>query len=168
MSVKSLGSLSVASISLGTAMVMPIITAYNASLTAKLADVTAVLALSAGITPVDPIKYGQMLITQAKAWIEQIPEMLKKLPAASVSVKVDLGKQEAAIGAQIAVIGKLLDQLRGALTAGGIEAYSFDGDVTKLPTELAPYLRPGNGNAVVLVARDPAAWAALSTVLRTS
>lgn len=168
MAIKSLGSLSVGSISLGTAMVMPIITGYNASLTAKLADVTAVIALSAGITPVDPLKYGQMLITQAKAWIEQIPDMLTKLPTASASIKVDLGKQETAIGVQIAAIGALLDQLRGALTAGGIEAYSFEGDVTKLPTELAPYLRPGNGNAVVLVARDPAAWAALSTVIRTS
>lgn len=167
MTVKSLGSISVGSISLGTAMVMPIIAGYSASLNAKLVDVSAVLALSAGITPVDPVKYGQMLITQAEAWIKQIPDMLKKLPAASVSMKADLLKQQATIVAQIALIGTVLGKIQAALSSGGIEAYSFSGDVSRLPSELAPYLNQGNGHAVVFVARDPAAWAALSTVLYT-
>lgn len=168
MTVKSLGSLPVGSISLGTAAVLPVVTGYSASLNAKLANVTMVLSLSAGITPVDPVKYGEMLVAQAKAWVEQIPDMLTKLPAASVTVKADLLKQETEITAQIALIGATLGKLQAALSTGGVEAYAFEGRAGDIGAELSRFVTgAGQANALVLVARDPAAWAALSTVLYT-
>lgn len=164
MTVRSLGSLSVAQVSVGVGLVLPMLSLYQKNLITKLVDIQASLQVSLGFGLPDPAQ----LLAKITALAGDIDDILNKLPTASFIVQADLTTQIAANIAETAAIAALVAQLTAALSSVGVSAYRYDGPERSLPGELGAYLSSSEQcHALVLVARDPAAWAALSTVIYT-
>ncbi len=91
----------------------------------------------------------------------------------AVSDVQSLVKQGQALMTQAdALIGstaQLASGLRVSLGTAGVDLYRFDGDVSSLGAELqASAVGSGSGHALILIAQDAGAWAAIQAILKTS
>jgi hypothetical protein len=153
------------------------------------ADALAV-AGSTGITLAIPTLQAQIAAFQSfnpQPFSFTVALQQAQLTVQSLELAISLGLPVPDIGAQIAAmlaqLNALLaslqlvnDQLaiiadyRAKLSAGTIEAYAYDGALDDTGSDFTAEFsgRPEHANGLFLVATDPAAWASLSTILKTS
>lgn len=97
------------------------------------------------------------------------PPSIASAIAALTATVVDLTAMTATLNAQLTVI----TTFQGFLTAAGVEAIAFDGDVAALGTEvdavLLTHIPSGtHANAIVLATADPTTWAAMTSVFKVT
>jgi hypothetical protein len=149
-------------------------TAITAGITGINAGLTDLLARLSALQSFRPLPFS---------FAAQLDIAQKTL--ASVQASISAGLPEPSIAAQLAAIAALIaelaalvagmqaqlaiiTQLQARLTVAGIAAYAFDGARDALGAELGAAVGPGSmhANALALVTTDPAAWSALSVVLK--
>jgi hypothetical protein len=166
MSLDYLGSLSVGGVAPSVQV------AVDASLPNLLAQQTGLLAAQADLTAHPPTIAGNLAIAQ------QIVASLQAQIALGVEVP-GLGLQLASIAAALgAIAGQItaLSNFADALAAVGLHSYHYAGPVNGLGPALAAELAgglPGGGpvdasDALIIATSVPAAWSALSVILKTS
>lgn len=164
MSMRVLGTFTVGGLSVGIDTLLPMLQLYVGWLRGQSVSLSGNIDVSAGIDLPNPLELAEQLT----ALIKSIPQMLFEFPAASASIGAEFSLELAGIEAELLAIELPLSRIQASLSAGGIEAYAYDGPANALGAEVGRYVTGlENAQALVLVARDPAAWAALSTVLMT-
>jgi hypothetical protein len=170
MTVTALGSLSVGVAVPGCAAA---VTAGATGIGAGLSDILARLAALEAFVP-QPFSFAAQLSVVQGTLASVRSAIALGLPEPSIA------DQLAAIAALIAELAALVGGMQGQLaiitglqahlTAAGIAAYAFDGARSALGAELQAAIGPGSAhaNALVLVTTDPAAWVALSAVMKVS
>lgn len=179
MTVTYLGSRSVAGVNLALATSLPALNAYVASLLAARSDLQARIETyaSLSVTLADPASIAAQLAaalgTLAGTLTSIAAGALPTVSAASAGAAADL----AALGVTISGVRAIVDTLTAAASAGGIHGFAVDSTAGTVGSELALLVSsglPGGGGpaarvqGVAFLTEDPAAHAALSTVLRTS
>lgn len=179
MSAEYLGSLSVGAINVAAALALPILTENLAKLSALQAQLVQQIAANASlqVTLLDPAALLAQMIAAVEAMLATIASIIANAKPAMVSVGIDLGAQLAALVTLVLALESIVARIAGAISAGGIHAIAIDGTAGGASNDLASLIGsglPGGGgagahvNALVLVTESPSAWAALSTLLRTS
>jgi hypothetical protein len=162
---KTLGDLSLAALAPGVA-------AANAQLGALLAaQATARAKLAAQLAVPVPTMPDPGTLAAAVLASLALYDPVASL-AAIFSTRASLQLDLDAAGALTAAAAPVVASLGSALGVGGVGAYVFEGSAPSLGLELGAVVgsRIGAGDckALALVTTDPAAWAALSALFRTS
>lgn len=175
MSVTYLGSKSIGQVCIGVAVAVPALSASLSELLARIANlqgqITANLALLA--SPPDPLALAAAIEAAAMAAVSQIASIIASIPAPLISANVSLGLDVAALLSLADLLRTLVADLSGALSAGGIHAWSVDSTAGAVGGELAAALSGGVPGAIsgarvqglLILTDSPAAFASLSKVL---
>jgi hypothetical protein len=178
MAVTHLGSKTVGAINIGVTLALPALAAALADLLARLAALTAQftanVALLASLP--DPTELAAAIAAAAAAAVGTITDIITNIPGPIASAQVSLGAELGLLNGIRIALEDVVNTLKAAVSAGGVHAFSVDTTNTAVAGELAAALTgglPGGGvptarvRGVLLLTEDPAAFAALSTVLLT-
>lgn len=128
--------------------------------------------IAAPFVPPDPTALAAALASA----VSGLSAALAALPDAVVDGKIAAAAQLAALRLALTPARALVAQLGALASAGGVHLYAYEGPASALGSAVGGETSsglPGGGGptatarALVLVTESPAAWAALSTVLRT-
>jgi microcystin-dependent protein len=128
----------------------------------------AILPTLPPFNPLDALTKAQQLVASLQAMIAlglPVPDLgtqIAALTATLAGLQVTLGL----VNAQLAVLANL----QAPLGVAGIGVYAYDGPAASFGGELAAAIGGSTDhcNALALVAFEPAAWAALSAVMKVS
>lgn len=168
MTIVSLGSLSVGAAVPGMSAS---ITAGLGGINAALPDLLGELIALQAIVPTPPsmaaqLVLAQQLVSSLEAGLHTpgfpIPDITANLAAVIAALAAKIG----AMQAQLAI----LTGLTAPLGQAGVSAWAYDGAIGSLGGELSAAVGGGgtHANALALVATDPAAWSALSVVMKVT
>lgn len=131
----------------------------------------AQLVILPSLGPIDPLAQ----LAKAQQLVASLGLMIALgIPAPSISVQVAALSAQLVVlqGAMLSVNAQLsaLVALQTPLAVAGVGVYAFDGPAEDLGAELDVAVGGGTDhcNALALVAFEPAAWAALSAVMKVS
>lgn len=146
----------------------------TAGINGALPDITARVGALAAFTPTADVNFAAQQAVSIQTTAALAAAILGGLPEPKMQLQADMANalkgtlelQTNAVNASLEVI----TDLTVALAPVGVAAYAYDGPVGTLAAELAVELgaEVTHCNALVLVVRDPAVWAALSQVMKVS
>jgi hypothetical protein len=153
----------------GLALTVPGLAADIAALAQQIANKSALLinAIELGIQiPQSP---GTIALGIA-ASLPVLPGLAGMLPFASLNLQLDLGARFGLAKATELALAPVVASLEATLGGGGISAWAFNGPAKLLGSELGSALGSSSGdiNGFAMSSTSPAAWAALSAVLKVS
>lgn len=166
--IKSLGSLTLAAVNLSAGVALSAALNLLASQTAKAGELAA--RLKALLTPPVLPTPAQMGVQFAANLLAYNPaQILASLLSLAPSVQLEIAGVQASLSATQSVVA----DLQGALSAGGLRLYSFEGKASALANELggavsADVDADASVKALVIVTESAAAWAALATTMKVS
>lgn len=177
MTITALGSLTVGDINPGAANA---VAAGQAGISGALPDLTAKLTALASFTPTPVDFAAQLSLAQQVVAGVQLAITAGISPPSINTQIAEVAAQIGAITAQIAAVNAQLSIIAGLaapLSVGGIRAWAYSGQVGnaggELGAELAAGVPGGTGptqscNALIVLTTSPAAWSALSAVLKVT
>jgi hypothetical protein len=167
MTVTALGTLTVGAAVPGMSTA---ITAGVAGINAVLPDLVSRLAMLAALPPIVPGFDAQLaLATDMAASATSAMHLGLPLPDIAAALAAALAALEALVSLVQGQLATIV-ALQGPLASAGVGAYVFDGARDQLGYELGAAIGPGanHANALLLVTLDPAAWAALSAIVKVT
>ncbi len=170
MTITALGEVSVGGAVPGCATA---VVAGELGINAAMPDILARLAALASFVPL-PIDFVADLALAGQIGASIQAGITAGLPVPDMSAQAAVVQALiTALLAQVTSINLQLDALLALdapLGVAGVALYAFDGARTSLGSELAAELGPvtAHANALVLVTSDPAAWLAISAVMKVS
>lgn len=151
----------------------------NAAFPDVAARLAALEAEVAALATMPPLPSFADMLTRANALVSAItlaiatpglppPPSISSAIAALSATIADLTTMTAALSAQLSVI----TTFQGFLTAAGIEAIAFDGDVSTFAGDvggaLVAHIPTGHCNALTLATANGATWASMSSVFKVT
>jgi hypothetical protein len=147
----------------------------TAGINGALPDITARIGALAAFTPTADVDFGAQKAVSIQTTAALVAAIEGGLPAPTMQVQADMADAlKVQLEAQVNAVNGSLELIADVSAALGVEgelaAYAYDGPVGTLAAELAVELGAdaAHCNALVLVVRDPAVWAALSQIMKVS
>lgn len=166
MAVRSLGSLTIGRICIGLSTSVALLVPYLSGLQGEVASVGATLKVAMGLQIPDALALAKRL----QALILSLPSILAELTKVSASggLTAQLSARLAALNAQVTAVQVPLGTLQAALSSGGVEAFVYEGPSSSFGGEIGSHVGGSEtAHVLVLVAREPTAWKALSSIFYT-
>lgn len=168
MTITTLGSLTVGAAVPGMDVS---IAAGTSGINTVLPDLSAQLDVLLSLIPAPPSDFTAQLALAATLTANLNINLAAGVAAPDVTA--NLAAAIAALTASVNALNAQLSILTGftaPLAAAGIGAYAYDGALGSFGSELGAAIGPGatHANALALVTTDPAAWTALSVVLKVT